>query len=180
MKFTLSGILLVAAAISLWLVLGHGQPVPTVIVADDARLTRSYLEQAERWTYNESGQRSDVLKLGSGKQYTGDPRTYLTNLQLEGPDNNGRFWQVQAGAGLLKSKANELQLIQGVEVRESAGEGVLTTPRLRVLLDEDRVLNNAPVKLVFRDSVTTAKGMALDLKQSRVMLLSQVETIYEN
>ena len=178
MKFTLSGVLLIVAALSLWLTLGHGEPIPVVIEADEASITKSYLEEAERWTYDVQGQRSQVLTIDSAQQRSGHPATFLSGLTFEGPDDSGRFWRVTAGAGQLKPNQNELHLTKGVEVRESEGNGVLTTPRLRVLMSQERLVNRAPVKLTLKDSVTTARGMDIDMRQSVVKLLSEVETVF--
>lgn len=181
MKFTLSGtLLLLLVGAGFWLTLGQGESLPSVTSAPSGQITESYLIKAERWSYDPEGYRNHVVRLSEGTRYSDNPITYLTGLTFHGPDRSGRFWTVTAGSGMLKSQANELQLSQGVEIRDSAGEGRLTTPRLRILIDEEKALNRAPVELQLRDSLTTARGLELDLKSGVAKLLSDVETNYES
>ena len=56
----------------------------------------------------------------------------------------------------------------------------MTTPRLRLLLAEERAVNNVRVRLTTKDSITTARGMDIDLKSGTARLLRNVETNYGN
>lgn len=179
MKFTLSSaLILFLATAAFWLTLGQGEPIPVIAKGEQGRITESYLENAERWSYGANGERNHSVHLDSGERFSDDPITYLTGLRFEGPDKNGRYWTLTAGAGRLKSNVNELQLIQGVRVKESGGEGLLETPRLRVLIDQQRAVNRAPVSLTLRNSTTTARGLDIDLASGNAKLLSNVETVY--
>ena len=51
---------------------------------------------------------------------------------------------------------------------------------MRVLLDEDRAVNNAFVELHLADSTTTAYGLDLDLNTGIAKLLKKVTTVYEH
>lgn len=179
---TLSSAVLVVALAILWLTVGQGEslPIPTLTTTTPTQqITQSYLEQAERWSYDANGYRDQRVKLDSAVSYTDSPTTFLTGLTFEGPDKNGRYWRVEAGAGLLKQNGQELQLRDGVKIRESLGEGVLTTPRLRILPKQNKAINRAPVTLKLRDSVTNAHGLEVDLNSGVAKLLRDVETIYE-
>lgn len=179
MKRTLSGLLLLVTVTVLWFTVGQGKPIPLVSISADRQVTQSYLEHAERWSYDTDGFRDQRVRLESGISYTDSPTTFLQGLTFEGPDHNGRYWHIAAGAGILKADGRELQLTQGVEIRESNGEGVLTTPSLRILPKENKAMNSAPVTLLLRNSVTTARGLEVDLNTGVARLLQDVETVYE-
>lgn len=140
--------------------------------------TESYLNNAQRWSYDDSGKRNQYLTIGSGKTYHGDPVTYLEDLTFVGPDNDGRRWEMTANAGKLHPHAQELTLMKGVKIRDRSSEATLLTPRLRLILDEERAVNETRVKLMTTTSTTTAKGIDIDLKSGKARLLSDVETRY--
>ena len=179
MKAAFSGLLLLATLTLLWFGVGQGDTLPFNLTADDVQVRESYLEEGERWTYDENGMRNQRVRILSGVSYAGDPLTYLQGLEFEGPDDNGRYWHVNAGAGRLRQTNSALFLHQGVELRESAGEGVLTAPHLTIHPTQNRAKTNAPVTLKLQNSLTTAQGLELDLDSGVARLLSEVETIYE-
>jgi len=178
-RLTLSSLTLIVTLVILWLTVGKGEPVPVMTLPQDIRLTQSYLEQGEYWSYDASGQREQSVAVASAIQYTDDPTTFMTELRLEGPDNEGRYWIASAGSGRLQPSGNELQLTGDVQIRESSGEGVLNTPQLRILLDKKRASTLAPVRLEVRNSVTTARGLSLNMDTGSARLLHDVETVYE-
>ena len=85
-----------------------------------------------------------------------------------------------AQAGKLHPHSQELILSKGVKVEQVDAGATLTTPRLRLLLDEERAVTASRVQLVSDNSETTAKGMAIDLARGTAQLLSDVETRYED
>ena len=166
--------------IALWFTLGDGAPL-TVFErpANPVTLTQSYLKQGVMWRYDDDGVREQTLTVGTGVQFTDSPQQHLTGLLFEGADNDGRRWTVVAGAGLLENDGDSLQLYNDVEIRESRGLGVLTTPTLSVDLNEQVAINNSPVTLKLRNSTTTATGLQVNMKTGQARLLSNVETVYE-
>ncbi len=166
--------------IALWFTLGDGAPL-TVFErpANPVTLTQSYLKQGVMWRYDDDGVREQTLTVGTGVQFTDSPQQHLTGLLFEGADNDGRRWTVVAGAGLLENDGDSLQLYNDVEIRESRGLGVLTTPTLSVDLNEQVAINHSPVTLKLRNSTTTATGLQVNMKTGQARLLSNVETVYE-
>ena len=166
--------------IALWFTLGDGAPL-TVFErpANPVTLTQSYLKQGVMWRYDDDGVREQTLTVGTGVQFTDSPQQHLTGLLFEGADNDGRRWTVVAGAGLLENDGDSLQLYNDVEIRETRGLGVLTTPTLSVDLNEQVAINNSPVTLKLRNSTTTATGLQVNMKTGQARLLSNVETVYE-
>ena len=166
--------------IALWFTLGDGAPL-TVFErpANPVTLTQSYLKQGVMWRYDDDGVREQTLTVGTGVQFTDSPQQHLTGLLFEGADNDGRRWTVVAGAGLLENDGDSLQLYNDVEIRETRGLGVLTTPTLSVDLNEQVAINHSPVTLKLRNSTTTATGLQVNMKTGQARLLSNVETVYE-
>jgi len=87
---------------------------------------------------------------------------------------------MSAQEGRLRPGAQELILSKGVKVHDRGGDATLTTPRLRLLLAEERAVNDVRVRLTTKDSITTARGMDIDLKSGTARLLRDVETNYGN
>jgi len=166
--------------IALWFTLGDGAPL-TVFErpANPVTLTQSYLKQGVMWRYDDDGVREQTLTVGTGVQFTDSPQQHLTGLLFEGADNDGTRWTVVAGAGLLENDGDSLQLYNDVEIRETRGLGVLTTPTLSVDLNEQVAINHSPVTLKLRNSTTTATGLQVNMKTGQARLLSNVETVYE-
>ena len=180
MKRYFSLLALTMTGIALWFTLGDGAPL-TVFErpANPVTLTQSYLKQGVMWRYDDDGVREQTLTVGTGVQFTDSPQQHLTGLLFEGADNDGTRWTVVAGAGLLENDGDSLQLYNDVEIRETRGLGVLTTPTLSVDLNEQVAINNSPVTLKLRNSTTTATGLQVNMKTGQARLLSNVETVYE-
>lgn len=178
MKRTLPGIFLAIATLLVWLTFGQGKTTPTTVPTDSLRITESYLDSAERWTYDTRGVRNQIVHVDSGVKYTDAPTTFLTGLVVEGPDHDGRYWHMTAGRGELNPQRDVLQLLDGVSLRESEGDGLLTTPDLRVFMASERATTASSVKLKLRSSTTTARGLELNLREGTAQLLNDVETLY--
>jgi len=179
-KLTFSSLVLLATAAFFWITIGQGDSVLPLPEDSSGTWTESYLDGAERWSYDETGHRNQHLTLGTAKTYHGDPVTYLNDLVFSGPDDKGRYWEMSAQEGRLRPGAQELILSKGVKVHDRGGEATLTTPRLRLLLAEERAVNDVRVRLTTKDSITTARGMDIDLKSGTARLLRDVETNYGN
>lgn len=177
-KLTFSSLLIFAAAAFFWITIGQGDSVVLVPVDSSETWTESYLNRAERWSFDQAGNRNQHLTIGTGKTYHGDPATHLEDLTFSGPDSKGRQWQMKASTGKLYPGRQELILTQGVQLDEMGGEASLVTPRLRLLLREERAVTDARIRLTTASSTTTAEGIDLDLKSGRTQLLNDVETHY--
>ena len=167
-----------AVATFFWMTLGRGDevlptaPLATISVAD------SYLERAERWSYDPSGIRIQYLTIGSGTTYLNDPVTYAEDLTFWSPDDNGNHWQMTAMEGRLYPDIKELFLLKGVEIKQLERNAKMQTPHIRLLLNENRAITDARVRLSTANSITTATGLDLDLTSSQATLLKKVETRY--
>lgn len=179
MTRVLSTVLAAAVALVLVLALGSGEPLREVLPATPDSLRQSYLDDALSWRFDDDGTRTQLLAISTGERLVGKPVTHLGALRFAGRDNDGRDWRIDAGAGILQEQVDELQLLEGVVIRESGGLGTLETPRLRLFLGEERAQTRAPVTLTTARSKTTAVGLDLDLKAGTARLLSRVNTIYE-
>ena len=180
MKLTFSSLLLMAIEIFFWITLGRGDEViPTAPVATNS-IAESYLDDAERWSYDPSGMRIQYLTIGSGTTYINNPITYADDLVFLSSDDDGNRWQMTATYGELHPGIKELRLFKGVAIDLLGGEGNMTTPRIRLLLGENRAVTNAKVRLATANSTTTATGLNIDLTSSEARLLKEVETRYAN
>lgn len=150
------------------------------LVRDDRiALRQSYLNNAHRWRYDQRGDRYESIKLSTASRLVDNPITNLGPLEYQGRDHQGQHWAVTAGGGQLHENQDELRLNQGVTIWESEGDALLETNHLRVRLREERATTGAPVTLTTSNSVTTARGLDVDLSSGKARLLHEVETTYE-
>ncbi|MBT6264008.1 MAG: LPS export ABC transporter periplasmic protein LptC [Halieaceae bacterium] len=177
-KLTFSSLLLMAVAIFFWITLGRGDEVVPSAPLTSASVADSYLERAERWSYDPSGMRIQYLTIGSGKTYINDPVTYAEDLTFWSPDNSGNHWQMTATEGQLYTEIKELLLLKGVEIKQFERNASMQTAHIRLLLNENRAITDAKVQLFTANSTTTATGLDLDLTSSEAKLLKEVETRY--
>ena len=177
-KLTFSSLLLMAVAIFFWITLGRGDEVVPSAPLTSASVADSYLEHAERWSYDPSGMRIQYLTIGSGTTYINDHVTYAEDLTFWSPDNSGNHWQMTATEGQLFTEIKELLLLRGVEIKQLERNASMQTAHIRLLLNKNRAITDAKVQLFTANSTTTATGLDLDLKSSKATLLKEVETLY--
>lgn len=179
MTRAVSTVLAAAVALVLVLVLGSGEPLREIPSSTPDSLRQSYLDDVLSWRFDDDGIRTQLLAISTAERLVGKPVTKLGALRFAGHDSNGRDWRIDAGAGVLVERSDELQLLEGVVIRESGGLGTLQTRWLRLFLAEERAQTEAPVTLTTAQSKTTAVGLDLDLKAGTARLLSRVNTVYE-
>ena len=179
-KLTLSSVLLLGVCAFFWLTLGQGESLVASPAPPPGSHKETYLSGAERWQYDALGDRNVTLTIDSGYKTVSSPVTHLQSLFVTGRDKEERRWEMTAQAGKLHPHSQELILSKGVKVEQVDAGATLTTPRLRLLLDEERAVTASRVRLVSDNSETTAKGMAIDLARGTAQLLSDVETRYED
>lgn len=179
-KLTLSSVLLLGVCAFFWLTLGQGESLVASPSTASGSHTETYLSGAERWQYDALGKRSVTLTIDSGYKTVDSPVTHLQGLFVTGRDKEERHWEMTAQAGKLHPHSQELILSKGVKVEQVEAGATLTTPRLRLLLDEERAVTASRVRLVSDNGETTAQGMVIDLAKGTAQLLSDVETRYEN
>lgn len=178
MKLTFSSLLLMAIATFFWMTLGRGDEViPTAPLTTDS-VPDSYVERAERWSYDPQGMRIQHLTMGSGTTYINDPVTYAEDLTFLSPDKNGTRWHMTAAQGQLHPEIKELLLLEGVEINQLERGANMQTSHIRLLLNENRAITDARVHMSTANSTTTATGLNLDLTSSQATLLHEVETRY--
>ena len=180
MKLTFSSLLLMAIAVFFWITLGRGDEVLPIPSATTSSIADSYLEGAERWSYDPSGTRIQYLTIGSGTTYINDPVTYAEDLIFLSADDNGNRWKMTAANGQYHPGIAELLLSEGVAINLLERDGNMTTSRIRLLLDENRAVTDAKVQLTTLNSITTGTGLEIDLTSSEATLLKEVETRYAN
>lgn len=179
-KLTLSSVLLLGVCAFFWLTLGQGESLVASPSTPPGLHKETYLSGAERWQYDALGERNVTLTIDSGYKTVSSPVTHLQSLFVTGRDKEERRWEMTAQAGKLHPHSQELILSKGVKVEQVDAGATLTTPRLRLLLDEERAVTASRVRLISDNSETTAEGMAIDLARGTVQLLSDVETRYED
>ena len=123
-KLTFSSLLLMAVAIFFWITLGRGDEVVHSAPLTSASVADSYLERAERWSYDPSGMRIQYLTIGSGKTYINDPVTYAEDLTFWSPDNSGNHWQMTATEGQLFT-ANSTTTATGLDLDLKSSKATL-------------------------------------------------------
>ncbi|EED34131.1 conserved hypothetical protein [Luminiphilus syltensis NOR5-1B] len=140
--------------------------------------TESYFEGLDQWRFGVDGTPEQQVVITSGSRPVGRPVRFK-GLSFLGSDNKGRYWDIRAGRGVHKIIDDELRLFDGVEIRVPGGGAVLTTPKLMLEPGNQKAYNNSPVELVTETSVTTARGLEIDLYETTAKFLANVETIYE-
>lgn len=178
MKVTLSSLLLLGVCAFFWVTLGKGESVVTPATEITEVYQETYLREAQRWQYDESGLRNITVTIDSGYRESGSPVTFMEGLLVTGTDRDSRRWKMTAAAGKLHPNSRELILTQGVKVTELDVDATLTTPRLRLLLNEERAVSAARVRLATPTSNTTARGLEIDLTHGTAKLLNNVKTRY--
>ena len=178
MKLTFSSLLLIAIGIFFWITLGRGDEVIPTAPLTSSSVPDSYLERAERWSYDPTGLRIQYLTIASGKTYINDPTTYAQELTFLSPDDDGNHWQMTATEGQLHPNIKELFLLKGVEINQLERGATMKTPHIRLLLNENLATTDAKVQLFTANSLTTAIGLNINLTSSKATLLQEVETRY--
>ncbi|MCY1260252.1 Lipopolysaccharide export system protein LptC [compost metagenome] len=91
-------------------------------------------------------------------------------------------WHVQSVRAEVAPGGKQVELIDDVRVARTDAKGrslLLTTTRLTVFPDDDLAQTEQPVRIEEPSGVTTAKGMKAYLKDSRMLLLSNVRGQHE-
>lgn len=179
MKLTLSTLLTIAVLVALWLTVGQGEPIPSLTQEKNDNVLKLYVSDFSQWTFDNSGILTDTVHITASHQYTQDPRVYLSTIRAIHSDESDGPWTLAASKGVYRPHTREVWLQGGVKI-ESLREGNnwLETPRLKVLKKENRAFNDANVKLSVANSITTGRGLTIDLNSKVAQILGNVETIY--
>ena len=181
MKLTLSTLLAVVVLAVLWLTLGQGEQLPSIVAGEQENIVKYYALNVVQRNYDDTGSAVDNVSTEEIYQYTQDPKVYFSKIVAEHAEPDGSLWVLVAADGVYRPHAREFWLHNGVTIeKKNEGSQKLQTPRMRVLLDEDRAVNNAFVELHLADSTTTAYGLDLDLNTGIAKLLKKVTTVYEH
>lgn len=179
MKLTLSTLLTIGVLVVLWWTVGQGESLPSLTAKKHDNVLQLYVTDFAQWSFNEKGALIDTIKISDSHQYTEDPRIYFSKIQASHSDENAEPWLLSANQGVYRPNAREFWLHNGVTILQKNGNrNRLETPRLRVLQRENQAINDAPVKLYFDKSVTTGRGLVIDLESRVAQILENVETIY--
>ena len=179
MKLTLSTLLTIAVLVALWLTVGQGEPIPSLTQEKNDNVLKGYVTDFSQWTFDDSGILTDTVHINESNQYTQDPRIYFSGIRAEHADGGKDPWHLRAEQGEYRPHAREFWLHDGVTIEQkNEGTNRLQTPRLRVLRKENRAVNDAPVELVVDKSITTGRGLVMDLESRVAQILENVETIY--
>ncbi|WP_374440057.1 LPS export ABC transporter periplasmic protein LptC [Pseudomonas panipatensis] len=91
-------------------------------------------------------------------------------------------WHVQSVRAEVAPQGKQVELIDDVRVQRTDAQNrnlLLNTTRLTVFPDQDYAQTEQPVKITEPNGVTTAVGMKAYLKDSRMLLLSNVRGQHE-
>lgn len=180
-RWAITGLLAAVTGILLWILWG-GDPLGVTTqdepVAESEKVQQMYLEGSTSTRYDETGARTETVEIGSGVQYVGAQTTYLTNVNFDGRDREGRQWLITSDRGVIRPAVEQLILIGNVEIKDSLGTGVFTTRKLRIKTREEIAESANKVVLKSPESTTTARGMEIDLKTNNAKLLADVKTLY--
>jgi LPS export ABC transporter protein LptC len=179
-KLTLSTLLAIAVLAVLWLTLGQGEQLPTIPLRSEESITENYMSEVHIVEFSESGSMETDSHVDLAKKYTQDPKIYLGAIRALSLEDSAERWLLNAGSGIYSPHARELWLRDGVELKQVGSQSLLQTPRMRVLIDQERAINDAVVSLKIDDSLTTARGIEINLNSGTARLLSNVKTLYKN
>ena len=180
MKLTLSTLLAIAVLAVLWWTVGQGEPLPSLSRDNNDNVINVYVSDFTQWSFGADGSLGDVVRITRSHQYTENPKIYFSGILAEQTDEGSVSWQLTAKKGEYRPNAREFWLHDGVEIEQKNNrENRLETPRVRILRKENRAVNDAPVKLVLDQSITTGRGLVIDLESRVAKILKNVETIYE-
>lgn len=179
-KLTLSTLLAIAVLSVLWLTLGQGEQLPTIPLRSEESVTENYMSGVHVVEFSDSGSIETDTHVDSVEQYTQDPKIYLGAIRALSLEDSDESWLLNAGSGIYSPHARELWLRDGVKLRQVGSQNLLKTPRMRVLLEQERAMNDAVVSLKIGESLTTARGIEINLNSRTARLLSNVKTLYKN
>lgn len=179
MKLTLSTLLAIAVLAVLWWTVGQGEPLPSLARKQNDNIVEMYVSDFSQWTFGDNGALIDTVHIAESHQYSQDPRVYFSTLQAIHSDEIDKPWMLTAGKGVYRPHTSEVWLQAGVKIENKhKNNNWLETPRLKVLKKENRAFNDANVKLAVDNSLTTGRGLEVDLETKVAQILENVETIY--
>ncbi|MDH1007724.1 LPS export ABC transporter periplasmic protein LptC [Pseudomonas nicosulfuronedens] len=97
-------------------------------------------------------------------------------------ENEPQPWHVQSVRAEVAPEGKQVELIDDVRVARTDAQQrtlLLNTSRMTVFPDKDYAQTDQPVKITEPNGVTTAVGMKAYLKDSRMLLLSNVRGQHE-
>ena len=97
------------------------------------------------------------------------------------PDDQGRYWQVQARRGWVSATHDRIKLqgsVLGTSPREDKRDIRLTTEQLTVFPDRHHASSPVVVTVTQPGSILRGRGLEVALDTRRYTLLSQVRSRY--
>lgn len=156
-----------------------GAPMTTNSVLPDEVTTKQYLQNFQRETFDDTGLLKARLNVDGIEVKTDNPTLYLTGVHANYFATDNKAWSVQSKTGQLKPGSKILFLKEDVRVNDKTSETTLETNWLKVDLENRTASNNHPVEIVVADTVTTAKGMNIDIDAKQLVLNAKVKTLYD-
>lgn len=140
------------------------------------------LRQFELTTLGDDGQESFTVRGPYLQRDVGGKSLSLVQPRFSFPDAGGEPWRVRADAAWVSPRADEVHLIDKVEMMGPATpEGLRTrfdTERLTIYPDTSQARTAERVTLTQGDSILTGTGLAVDMQAKRFQLLNDVKGRY--
>ena len=171
---------LTATAASFWLYLyaGHSDSAQQQAGA----LPELYIDQPRWDLFDAQGQRIRQLRAERLEQWAGEPDARLIQPQLSIRAQRQQQWELQARRGRLAADGQPLWLEQQVVLRpggDAADGTTVSTERLRIVGQGERVETDAPVVIQSGSWRISAGGLRADLGRQRMELVTRVRGTHE-
>jgi len=140
------------------------------------------LRQFELTTLGSDGQESFTVRGPYLQRDVGGKSLSLVQPRFSFPDSDGERWQARSDAAWVSPGADEVHLIDAVEmVGPPTPAGLrsrFSTPRLTVYPDTNQARTEERVTLTQGDSILTGTGLAVDMQAKRFQLLNDTKGRY--
>ena len=156
-----------------------GAPITAKTESTEEVIRKQYLRNFQRETFDDTGLLKARLNVNSIEVKTDNPTHYLTGVNANYFATDNKSWSVQSKTGQLKPGSKILFLKEDVRVNDETSATTLETNWLKVDLEHRTASNNHPVEIVVADTVTTAKGMNIDVDSKKLVLNAKVKTLYD-
>ena len=153
-------------------------PVQQVDLEEEQLIT-SYLLEGTRRNFSQDGAAADILEIGKATVWQNSKETTLRDIRYRTKAENGAGWDIDAAAGVFFEDLNELELKNGVTVKQLTRDATMHTESMRLYMDQKRAKGEREVVMTGRGSRTTGSAFELDLQRSMATLRGDVKTEYE-
>ena len=174
----LLAIALVLAANYYWSPLPSQSPDPQAMKRQ-GELPQTYIEHTRAWSFDDSGELTDILEADRVEQFQQGSVSLLTKPRFYAHSGNDKTWSAVADRGRFETHRERLLLRKKVVLIHDQTGTRMDTHALDIEVDDKIATSQKPVTLTQGDNRTTAEGLIANLNDETFILKANVESIYE-